>query len=184
MSTEWRDLDRDMVTAARRWRDQIIRTCDVLRAVDLSLGLFATIQEGSEATAADGLFAVAMAAAVLAPESPAADREAVAAAIGLLILEYLPHATERLATCQVPTLMDTWHASRAIDSGPPDDELWRLETVTAKTGLGKSMIYRKLHAGTFPRPRRVGDRAIAWLRSEVVDWMHTLPEARSDASGG
>ena len=73
--------------------------------------------------------------------------------------------------------MGTLNTPRAIDDRSPDDELWRLDTVTAKTGLGKSMIYRKLHAGTFPRPRRVGDRAIAWLRSDIVQWMHELPIA-------
>ena len=77
--------------------------------------------------------------------------------------------------------MDALNTSRPTRRGPADDELWRLETVTAKTGLGKSMIYRKLHAGTFPRPRRVGDRAIAWLRSDIVQWMHELPVATGHA---
>ncbi len=72
-----------------------------------------------------------------------------------------------------------------LEAGQPtDDELWRLETVTAKTGLGKSMIYRKLHAGTFPRPRRLGDRAVAWLRSDVVQWMHALPVASTQEAIG
>ena len=92
------DSDVDVVTAARRWRDRIMRTCDVPRAADMSVEIFASMREEGDATAADSMFALAMAAAVVASELPAGERQAVAAAIGLLILECLPHATERLAT--------------------------------------------------------------------------------------
>ncbi|MEJ0020698.1 MAG: hypothetical protein WDN25_29950 [Acetobacteraceae bacterium] len=78
-----------------------MRACDVPRAADMSLEVFAALREEADATAADSMFALAMAAAVLATEAPLAEREAVAAAIGLLILECLPHATERLAAPRV-----------------------------------------------------------------------------------
>ena len=91
----------DIVTAARRRRDRIMRTCHVPRAADMSVEVFAALREHEEATAADGMFALAMAAAVLAADAPAAERSALAAAIGLLILDCLPVAVERLATPQV-----------------------------------------------------------------------------------
>ena len=94
-----RHTDTDLAANARRWRNHIIRTCDVPRAVDLSLDMFASMGD-PRATAADRMFALAMAAAVLAAERPAAEREAAAAALGLLILECLPHATERLSSTQ------------------------------------------------------------------------------------
>ena len=95
------DSNVDVVTAARRWRDRIMRTCDVPRAADMSVEIFASMREEDDATAADSMFALAMTAAVLASESPPGERQAVAAAIGLLILECLPHATECLAQSPV-----------------------------------------------------------------------------------
>lgn len=83
---------------AVRWRDQIMRACDVPRASDLSVGAFAALKAGGQATTADGMFALAMAAAVLAAESAPRDHEAIATAIGLLILDCLPLAVDRLAT--------------------------------------------------------------------------------------
>ena len=95
------DIGVDVLVAARSRRDQIMRACDLSRAADMSVEFFAVLRDGEHATAADGMFAVAMTAAVLAAELPPGEREIAAAAIGLLILECLPHATERLATTPV-----------------------------------------------------------------------------------
>jgi hypothetical protein len=95
------DISGDIVKAARLRRDRIMSTCDVPRAADMSMEVFAAFREHGEATAADGMFALAMAAAVLAADAPPAERAALAAAIGLMILDCLPLAVERLATPQV-----------------------------------------------------------------------------------
>ena len=78
-----------------------MRACDVPRAADMSLEMFAALREWEDSATADGMFAVAMTAAVLAAELPPGEREVAAAAIGLLILECLPHVTERLAAPRV-----------------------------------------------------------------------------------
>jgi malonyl CoA-acyl carrier protein transacylase len=86
---------------AMRLRDQIMRSCDVARASDLGVGAFAALKADDDAIVADGMFALAMAAAVLAAEAAPRDRAPLATAIGLLILECLPHAVERLSVLRV-----------------------------------------------------------------------------------
>jgi prophage regulatory protein len=56
----------------------------------------------------------------------------------------------------------------------PDTEpprlLARLPTVLRVTGLGRSTIYRLVAHGSFPRPVRVGLRAVAWRWSDLDQW--------------
>jgi prophage regulatory protein len=39
--------------------------------------------------------------------------------------------------------------------------------------LGRSAIYRLVASGTFPRPLRLGPRAIAWRWSDLEPWSAT-----------
>ncbi len=57
----------------------------------------------------------------------------------------------------------------------PDDELWNLRTVLARTGLSRSTLYAYIAEGLFPRQRRLGRRRVAWLASEVLAWITTRP---------
>ncbi len=52
--------------------------------------------------------------------------------------------------------------------------LWRMPTVEAQTGLSKTEIYRRIKLGTFPRPLKLGARAVAWSAGSVEAWMHAL----------
>ncbi len=52
--------------------------------------------------------------------------------------------------------------------------LWRLKTVEAQTGLSKSEIYRRLKLGTFPKPLKLGARAVAWPSSSIDAWAKSL----------
>jgi prophage regulatory protein len=45
-----------------------------------------------------------------------------------------------------------------------------LPTVLQVTGLGRSTIYRLVAHGSFPRPVRVGLRAVAWRWSDLDLW--------------
>ena len=36
-----------------------------------------------------------------------------------------------------------------------------------RTGLKRSTIYDKMKAGTFPKPVKLGARAVAWLEPEI-----------------
>lgn len=41
-------------------------------------------------------------------------------------------------------------------------------------GLSRSCIYSLLKSGNFPRPLRVGRRAIAWKVSDIASWLEQL----------
>lgn len=57
--------------------------------------------------------------------------------------------------------------------------LWRLPTVKAKTTLSEPSIYRLMKQGVFPRPIKIGNRAVAWIAAEVEAFISS--RARSDA---
>lgn len=47
----------------------------------------------------------------------------------------------------------------------------RLPEVHTRTGLSRSYIYALMKEGTFPRPVRLGKRAVGWLESDLDEWM-------------
>lgn len=52
-----------------------------------------------------------------------------------------------------------------------EEQFLRIAKVIEKTGKPRSSIYREIQAGTFPRPERIGPRAVAWRWSELRRWM-------------
>lgn len=57
-------------------------------------------------------------------------------------------------------------------------DLWKLPTVKAKTTLSEPSIYRLMKAGLFPKPLKIGNRAVAWKSSEVEVFINS--RKRSD----
>lgn len=52
-----------------------------------------------------------------------------------------------------------------------DDTIFlRLSRVKEITGLSKSCLYLLIREKSFPSPVRIGNRAVAWVRSEVKQW--------------
>ncbi|MFL1553681.1 AlpA family transcriptional regulator, partial [Pseudomonas sp. D47] len=49
--------------------------------------------------------------------------------------------------------------------------LIRLKEVKHATGLGRSTIYKYIEEGNFPKSVPLGERAVAWVESEVVGWV-------------
>ena len=47
----------------------------------------------------------------------------------------------------------------------------RRPAVEAKTGLSRSTIYEKIKDGTFPKPVKLGPRAVGWFDSEIDAWL-------------
>lgn len=47
----------------------------------------------------------------------------------------------------------------------------RLKEVMHVTGLGRSSIYNYMAEGCFPKTVSLGGRAVAWVESEITDWM-------------
>ena len=52
----------------------------------------------------------------------------------------------------------------------------RLPSVKARTGLSRSELYRRVQAGAFPQPIKVGARAVAWIESDIDAWMASCIE--------
>ena len=50
-------------------------------------------------------------------------------------------------------------------------KLLRLQAVIEKTGHKKSKIYSDMEKGTFPLSIRTGEREVAWLESELDEWI-------------
>ena len=59
---------------------------------------------------------------------------------------------------------------RELDAGP-ERALLKLPTLKMRVQLSRSEIYRKVSAGTFPAPIKVGERAVAWCSIEVDAWI-------------
>ena len=51
----------------------------------------------------------------------------------------------------------------------------RLQAVIRVTGLSRSTLYRLTADERFPRPVRLGPRAVAWRRTDVEAWGEARP---------
>ncbi|WP_083239585.1 AlpA family transcriptional regulator [Vibrio scophthalmi] len=60
---------------------------------------------------------------------------------------------------------------RTTDIGERPMRFLKLKEVMEKTALSRSAIYRKMNDGEFPQSVSLGDRAVAWVDSEVQDWV-------------
>ncbi|MBP2167214.1 prophage regulatory protein [Erwinia toletana] len=49
--------------------------------------------------------------------------------------------------------------------------LLRLKQVEEKTGLKRSQIYLYMKNGSFPRSIKIGPSSVAWLESEIDEWV-------------
>ncbi|MCC6201180.1 MAG: AlpA family transcriptional regulator, partial [Moraxellaceae bacterium] len=55
----------------------------------------------------------------------------------------------------------------------------RLKAVIARTGLGRSTIYKLQAEGKFPQSISLGARAVGWISSEIDDWVRFKVETRN-----
>ena len=58
--------------------------------------------------------------------------------------------------------------------------LLTLRDVTAATALSRSAVYALMAESRFPKPIRVGTRAVRWVEQEVLDFIASRPRAGSD----
>ncbi|WP_170611096.1 AlpA family phage regulatory protein [Ruegeria arenilitoris] len=67
----------------------------------------------------------------------------------------------------------------ALNSAKTYERFQRRPMVEEMTGLSRSSIYAKMdprnpnYDPDFPRPVRLGKRAVAWRETEIVNWMET-----------
>ena len=50
-------------------------------------------------------------------------------------------------------------------------KLIRLKDVMVSTGLARATVYKYIKQGIFPASVSLGDRAVAWVESEVQEWI-------------
>lgn len=60
----------------------------------------------------------------------------------------------------------------------------RLKDVMEKTGLSKSTIYSKIKEGEFPASVPIGSRTVAWLESDINEWLEWRVQVRDRAARG
>lgn len=65
-----------------------------------------------------------------------------------------------------------------MQTDPHHSRLVRLPYVKLHTGLSRSEIYRRIAAGTFPAPVKLGERASAWDSREIDAWIAARIAAR------
>jgi prophage regulatory protein len=61
--------------------------------------------------------------------------------------------------------------------------LVRLSEVQRRTGYSKAWIYRLMSHGKFPKSVKIGTRAIAFVESEIDEWINLrIAESRKDVA--
>jgi prophage regulatory protein len=58
--------------------------------------------------------------------------------------------------------------------------LIRLKSVIECTGMARSTIYKYINEGSFPKPVSLGARSVAWVESEVQEWITSRIKIRDD----
>lgn len=59
--------------------------------------------------------------------------------------------------------------------------LIRLPKVKERTGESRTTIYDKIRRGEFPKPVAIGPRAVAWVESEIDEYIDALIQRRGSA---
>ena len=59
------------------------------------------------------------------------------------------------------------------------ETIYRLPKMIAATGLSRSTIYEQIANGTFPKPVKIGKRAVGWLNSDLAAWLDSKIEGKA-----
>lgn len=60
----------------------------------------------------------------------------------------------------------------------------RRPDVEQRTGLKRAAIYAKMREGNFPKPIKLGERAVGWIEHEVEEWIAARIAARNANRAG
>lgn len=60
---------------------------------------------------------------------------------------------------------------------PQPRAILRQKAVETLTGRSRSSIWRDVRTGSFPKPVRIGQRAIGWFADEIDAYIAALPRA-------
>ncbi len=56
----------------------------------------------------------------------------------------------------------------------------KIQTVISMTSLSRSSIYAAIRAGAFPAQIQLGERSVAWLESDIQNWMESCINNRNN----
>jgi prophage regulatory protein len=61
--------------------------------------------------------------------------------------------------------------------------LIRMSETMRRTGYGKAWLYKLIAQDRFPKPVKIGTRAIAFVESEIDEWINQrIAESRQDVA--
>jgi len=61
-----------------------------------------------------------------------------------------------------------------------NDRLLTMKEVVVLTRMSKPTVYKLIREGRFPQQIRICDNKVAWLQSEILDWISRRAEARTE----
>lgn len=61
-------------------------------------------------------------------------------------------------------------------------KIYRLPEVMNMTGLSRSSIYLRVSTDEFPKPVKIGRRAIGWPEESIVAWQAKMLEAQDESA--
>ena len=61
-------------------------------------------------------------------------------------------------------------------------KIYRLPEVMTITGLSRSSIYLRMSTNEFPKPIKLGRRAVGWTEDSIITWQSTIMEANDESS--
>ena len=59
------------------------------------------------------------------------------------------------------------------------EHMLRIKDVIKITAMSNSTIYELIKSNDFPRPKRIGKRAVGWLAGDIQSWIDNRPTAGS-----
>ncbi|MFD0908592.1 helix-turn-helix transcriptional regulator [Ruegeria arenilitoris] len=57
------------------------------------------------------------------------------------------------------------------------DKIYRRPDVESLVGLSRSTLYAMIAEGAFPKPIKLGKRAVGWRQSDVLSWLESRASA-------
>lgn len=61
-------------------------------------------------------------------------------------------------------------------------KIYRLPEVMNMTGLSRSSIYLRVSTDEFPKPVKIGRRAVGWPEESIIAWQSRMMEAQDESA--
>ena len=61
-------------------------------------------------------------------------------------------------------------------------KMYRLPEVMNMTGLSRSSIYLRVSTDEFPKPVKIGRRAVGWPEDSIIAWQAKMMDAQDESA--